>query len=95
MRAEAFDPLLRDIVDGLGGDYLIITPSVSGAECASTSWTLPGGRWSLFPMESGWRDGTLLWDGRKALGRRIPAGVYHARLIADGVERTQGVLIVR
>ncbi len=37
----------------------------------------------------------VVWQGRDAAGRPVPSGVYLVRLVADGKQRVQKVLLVR
>jgi len=38
---------------------------------------------------------TVVWDGRDEAGRACPAGVYHCRLVSDGVGRSAKLVLVR
>ncbi|MDP6530152.1 MAG: FlgD immunoglobulin-like domain containing protein [Gemmatimonadota bacterium] len=37
----------------------------------------------------------VVWDGRDAHGRTVPAGVYLARLVADGIPTTRKLVLIR
>jgi hypothetical protein len=37
----------------------------------------------------------IMWDGADAHGRRVPTGIYFARLVAGGVRLERRVLIIR
>jgi flagellar hook assembly protein FlgD len=49
-------------------------------------------------IEEGWRDAgahEARWDGRDALGREMPNGVYHAVLEAHGARVSRKIAHVR
>ena len=37
---------------------------------------------------------TIAWDGRDALGRRVPSGIYYYRLTAEGQSLARKVILV-
>ena len=37
----------------------------------------------------------LVWDGRDALGRKVPAGVYFIRFATDDCQRTEKAILLK